>query len=88
VTFTIEFRPNVDIEAGAFAMVQFPYGGDLTQERVPTEDDDAFFFFDDQLQQVNTIGGMFGSSQSNVPFSVDNNNLKIQTKVGTTRYAT
>jgi hypothetical protein len=31
---------------------------------------------------------MFGSSQTNVPFTVDNNNLKIQTKIGTTRYAT
>lgn len=47
VTFTIEFRPDVDILSGATAMVQFPYGGDLTQERIPTGDDDAQFFFDD-----------------------------------------
>jgi hypothetical protein len=50
VTFTIEFRPEVDIEAGATAMVQFPYGGDLTKERIPSPDDDAFFEFDEQLQ--------------------------------------
>jgi hypothetical protein len=50
VSFTIEFRPNVEIESGATAMIQFPYGGDLTTERIPSDDDDAFFNFDDQLQ--------------------------------------
>lgn len=30
VTFTFEFRPDVDILAGATAMVQFPTGGDIS----------------------------------------------------------
>ena len=43
-------------------MIQFPHGGDLTQERIVSDDEDLMFFFDDQLQQMATLGGMFGSS--------------------------
>lgn len=58
-------------------MIQFPHGGA-----------DAHFDFDNQLQSMSTIGGMFGSRTDGVPFVIDGGNMKLETKKGTRRYST
>jgi hypothetical protein len=58
-------------------MIQFPHGGE-----------DAHFDFDNQLQSMSTIGGMFGSRTDGVPFVIDGGNMKLETVKGTRRYST
>lgn len=76
VRYSIRFRPDVEIEAGAHAMLQFPKGASS-----------AYFSFDNRLNSMTTIGGLFGSRQDNVAFKQDGANLKIETKAGTRRYS-
>jgi hypothetical protein len=59
----------VEIQAGAYVTIQFPRG-----ELQPD------FVFDNDLQSMSTIGGLFGGRQDNVPFNVDGANLKLQLK--------
>ena len=77
--YTVKFQPDVEIEAGAFVMIQFPLSNDLGQE---------VYGFDNNLNSMTTIGGLFGSRQDGVEFSTDRENLKIETKTGTQRYST
>lgn len=76
VDYAVRFRPDVEIEAGAHALIQFPSGAQS-----------AVFTFDNQLNSMQTIGGMFGSRQDNVKFQIEAANLKIETKAGTRRYS-
>ena len=77
--YTIKFQPDVEIEAGAFFMIQFPLSDDNGQE---------VYSFDNNLNSMTTIGGLFGSRSDGVDFTTDRENLKIETKLGTQRYST
>ena len=57
--FIIEFQPMIDVESGAFVMVQFPTSDDPHAEYGGTGD--AFFYFDGLLTECSVRYGLFGS---------------------------
>ena len=60
-------------------MIQFPK---------KTEEDVVIYTFDNNLNSMSTIGGLFGSRSDNVQFTTDKERMSIQTKKGTRRYST
>lgn len=75
VAYTIQFRPTVDIEAGAYVLVQFPSGGAS-----------SVYAFDNKLDSMSTSSGLFGSRRDGVAFNTEAANLKIETKLGTATF--
>lgn len=75
--YTFKFQPDVEVEAGAYAMIQFPLSSDGEQ----------FYVFDNSLNSMSTMGSLFGARSDNVAFVVDRGSRKIETKVGTSRYS-
>lgn len=75
--YTLKFQPDVEIEAGAFAMVQFPLN----------DAGEQFYVLDNNLNSMSTMGSLFGARSDNVAFVVDRGSRKIETKVGTSRYS-
>lgn len=72
VAYTLRFRPDIEVEAGAHVLVQFPTGG--------------VYSFDNKLNSMSTMGGLFGSRRDAVKFDVEAANLKIETREGTARH--
>lgn len=68
--FTINFTPDVEVEAGAYVMVDFP----------STTDGLAAFEFDENLNSMTTIGGIFGGRTDNAAFAIDRKSRKVETK--------
>ena len=68
--FTINFTPDVEVEAGAYVMVAFPSETDGL----------AAFEFDENLNSLVTIGGIFGGRSDNAGLAVDRRNRKVETK--------
>lgn len=76
----------IDIEAGAFVMVQFPTSDNPLVEA--GGDDDAYFAFDSMLTSCSTRDGLFGASQDVMDITIDATTMKVQTIEPTRRYGT